>query len=923
MPIVLVLLILLAGLSGAGCTSKDPAKLIDSAKTYLARNDYNSAVIELKNALQAAPNNGEARLLLGRALLGQRDFVAAEEDLWRALRLKQPPEAVLPSLARAMLEQGKFEKLVRDFGYHRKLEDADAQAALSALVGQAFLRLGQIKEAEAAYAASREARPDHAPARLGQAMLAAVGGNRLEAMRITDEVIATSPNAAEAFVLKADLLSAESRPAEARKALEDAVKADGTFLPARKVLVEMLIRDRAFDEAAAQIAAARKSVARDLSLVYLEGALAFEMDDLQKARDSTAQVLKYAPDHVPTLVLAGAVELRSKQFAAGEAHLRKALANAPAHVGARRLLVAAYLQNRQPARALEVLQPLLTTDAIKNPQIMMLAGETFLANGDVKQASAYFSSAADVDAVKGEARVRLGQLAFARGDTQEGFRQLESAADEGAGNLRADLLLIAAHLRRNEADKALAAARALEKRQPDSPLSHFMVGTANLARKDSVAARAHFDKALQLQPTYLPAVSALANLDLADNRREDARRRFEAVIAREPSNEQAYLGLADLQARSGSKPEELAATLRRAAKANPQAVNPWLGLVNLHLRTRNAKAALQVAQEAAAAVPNEPRILGALASAQEAAGDILQSIETLNRLAQLQPQSTQALQQLAGLHLRRNEFDPAIAALRRAQGAAPDDRNILAGLVQTYVRAGNFDAALKEAKALQARQPDYAGGYALEGEVFAAQKKWAEAERAVREALKIEPRAGALAIQLHRVLTTSGKASDAQAFARKWLAENPKDVALRLYLADGALAARNLKAAMTLYQEAVGAEPNNAVGLNNLAVVAGELGDARALDYAQRALRLAPNSPLVLDTLGMLLVNKGDVQKGFGYLEQARALAPESSVLRLNYAKALLKAGRKDEARKELEALRRVPDDFRGKEEIEALMKAS
>jgi predicted Zn-dependent protease len=128
---------------------------------------------------------------------------------------------------------------------------------------------------------------------------------------------------------------------------------------------------------------------------------------------------------------------------------------------------------------------------------------------------------------------------------------------------------------------------------------------------------------------------------------------------------------------------------------------------------------------------------------------------------------------------------------------------------------------------------------------------------------------------------------------------------------------------MTLYQEAVGAEPNNAVGLNNLAVVAGELGDARALDYAQRALRLAPNSPLVLDTLGMLLVNKGDVQKGFGYLEQARALAPESSVLRLNYAKALLKAGRKDEARKELEALRRVPDDFRGKEEIEALMKAS
>ena len=143
----------------------------------------------------------------------------------------------------------------------------------------------------------------------------------------------------------------------------------------------------------------------------------------------------------------------------------------------------------------------------------------------------------------------------------------------------------------------------------------------------------------------------------------------------------------------------------------------------------------------------------------------------------------------------------------------------------------------------------------------------------------------------------------------------------RAYLAEQALRAKDLKTAVALYQTIVAQQPENVSALNNLAWAAGQLGDPKALGYAERAAKLAPDSAAVLDTLGTLLVAKGDAAKGLEYLAKARSLAPDRPDIRFNYAKALAKAGRKEEARKELTKLEDVKQDFPGKSEIPALMK--
>lgn len=915
--------VVVAGLTALilACGSDSPEKLMTSAKEYLAKGDSKAAVIQLRNLLGNAPNNGEARLLLGQAFLDGGEYAAAEKELRRALDLFQPPDQALPPYARALLAQGKYKEMVAEIpGY--KLSTPGAVAAVRTLLGDAQLQLGNNARARDAYAAALAAVPGYPRARLGEAILIATEGRLDEALKAVDEVIVADPKLAEAHNLRADILLAKGDRDGSKKALEAGVAANERYLPARLSLISLLTDDRDFDGAAKLIESTKKLAPQDLRVTYLESALAFRRGDKERARQLAQQVLKYLPEHVPTLVLAGAIELDDKKYSAAEPHLRSAVVRAPNHVGARQLLAQTYLRMGQPIKARDALQPLVDRGLPPIPQLQLLAGEIYLAGGDVQRATAFYQ-----DAAKGQsaqqvaARMRLGQIALATGRSEEGFRELETASELDPGTYQADLALIAGHLRRNEFDKAMEAAKALEKKQPNSPLTFQMYGVVNLAKSDFAAARKSFDKALELQPNYLPAAYSLAQLDTMQKRPEDARKRYEAMIARERNNEQLYIALADLLVRTGAESREVAATLQRAVDADPQATTARLALIGFLLRAGETKAALAAAQAALAVSPSDPRILAAAGTAQEMAGELNQAIGTLSKLASLQPDTTAPLYRLSALKLRQNDAEGAIQALRQAQKIAPAEREAVVRLVQIYVAAGRYDEALKEARQLQASEPQSPDGWGLEGDVYVAQGKYADAERLYREALRRNPKAVGVAISLHNAMSKAGKGADAAAWGKKWIAENPRDVGMRLYLGERELMAKNLKASAGYYKEVIAFDRNNALALNNLAWIGGETGDPNALGYAETAVKLAPNDPSILDTYGMLLVKKGEAEKGLLHLERAVKAAPARNDLRLNYAKGLIAAGKKDDARKELQALQGMKENFPGKEEVGPLLK--
>ncbi len=905
----------------AGCGQQSAEKLMASAKEYLAKGDRNAAVIQLKNLLTKAPDNGEARLLLGEVLLDSEDYVSAGKELSRAIELKQPQERAVPAYVRALLAQEQYRAVVTEVEKY-KLFDSQAVAVTKTALGDAQMRLGNRSLGGEAYAAALAAVPGYPRARLGQASIIAIDGRVDEALKVTEEVISADPKLGDSHAFRADLLMAKGDRAGAKKAYEDAVAADARYVPARLALISMLTEDGDFEGASRLIESTRKVAPSDLRLTYFDAALALRKGDLDKARQLVQQVLKFAPDHVPSLVLAGAVDMRSGQLVAAEANLRKSVALAPNHPRARELLVQTYLRMKQPSKAKETLQPILDRGMPSEPRLLLLAGETYLASGDVQKAAAYYQAASKgTDQLQVAARTRMGQIALATGRTEQGFRELEAAAELDEGAYQADLALIAGHLRRKEFDKAMEAVKALEKKQPRNPLTFQMYGQVNLAKGDPDAARKSFEKALEVQPTYLPAAYNLAQLDILQKKPDEARKRYEAMIAKEPKDEQILLALADLQARTGAAPKEVIATLQRGVQADPQAPAARLALIHALLKLGENKAALNAAQEALTVMPSDLRVLDAAGVAQEAAGEVNQAVSTYNKLSSLQPQAVHPLYRLAALYLRQKDTEKAIESLRRVQKIAPNERNVNSELVQVYLTANRVPDALAEARVLQKREPKFAGGYALEGDILLSQRQLTEAERLYRQALQLAPRASAVAVKLHSVLLAAGKKADANALGKKWIAENPEDPMMRVYLGERELAARNYKAAAEHFHFAIEIDGNNASALNNLAWVSGQLDDPKAIGYAERAVKLAPNNASVIDTYGMLLLKKGETDKALLVMERARNLAPARNDLRLNYARVLIKAGKKDEARKELVALQAAKENFSGKEEVAGLLK--
>jgi putative PEP-CTERM system TPR-repeat lipoprotein len=368
----------------------------------------------------------------------------------------------------------------------------------------------------------------------------------------------------------------------------------------------------------------------------------------------------------------------------------------------------------------------------------------------------------------------------------------------------------------------------------------------------------------------------------------------------------------------GAPMEERTRVLARLMKSQPGSVRGRLALVGMLIEAGQAQSALAAAQEGIAADPGNPALLRALGAAQLEAGNYTQAVDSFSKLAGLLPQSPMPQMLLAFTHVKAGDNRRALEALDRALKIKPDFLQAQFAAARLHFRLGDNDAAARIARDIQRQQPTSPYGYALEADLLRAQKRLAEADQVLKNGLA-HASVTTLAVKRYSVLSESGKTRQAKEFAAEWLATNPNDAVFRVALAEHALASKEYAEAFNQYRAALGKAPNDAVLLNNVAWAAHQAGDPRALDYAERANELRPGTPAIMDTLGWILVEKGDVKRGLTLLRQAVELAPAALPIRVNLAKALMRAGEKNAAKRELDYLSENAKDEQTKAEVEAL----
>lgn len=889
-----------------GCRSDTPESMITSAKSYLEKKDDKAAVIQLKNALQSNPELAEARFLLGQALLDGGNPTGAEVELRKAMTLKYPLDQVAPLLARTMLLSGQAKKVVDEFTT-AQLVAPEAKADLLAVLGQAQLNLGKPDAAKEAFAQAVSLVPEHAGGLLGLARIKANEPDLPGALTLLDESLKKNPGFYEALLLKGVLLTAQGHADTAEETFRQAIAAKPDYAAAYSALIGQLLEREKLDAAEKELATLKKLAPTHPQTTYLQAQVQYRRKDFKAALESIQQHLKFAPESPLGLQLAGAIEFELASYASAENYLLKALPNTPELGLARRMLVATYLRMAQPAKAMTVLQPVL--DKMDNDSNMLaLAGDVFMQNGDVDKASEYFAKAVALDPENPRKQTSVALLRLAKGDEETAYRELAAIAarDSGTG---ADMALITAQLRHRRFDAALKAIDALEKKQPDGPQAHQLRGVAMLGKGDAASARKSFELAIGKDPLNFPSAAALASLDLADNKPEDARKRFETILAKDAKNLQAMMALAELRAKTGGQTVEVADLLTKAINANPSQAAPRLALIALYLSANDSKKAVAAAQDALGVLPDSIEVLDAAGRAQQLAGDLQQALVTYGKISTLRPDAVMPYLRMAEINVAAQDKDAAMQSLRKALSVKADSIEAQRGIMMLDLDAGRVTEAIDVARQVQKQRPKEAAGYILEGDAYALKKAWNEAIAAYRVGLK-QTGSSELAVKLHAALVTTGAAAEAGKFAEGWVKDHAKDMVFRLHLAESANARKDHAAAVAHYRVLVEAQPNNAAMLNNLAWNLVQVKDEHAVDFAERAYQLAPAQPAILDTLGIALMAKGDTARGLELLQKASAAAPREAAIRLDLAQALIKVGQKAEAKKELQELAKLGDKF-------------
>lgn len=889
---------LVAGLL-LGC-SDSPEQMLESAKAYLARNDFSAASIQLKNALQNDGNLVEARFLLGKVHLQQGDVAGAIKELTRARELGHPAEEVQPLLARALVQGAEFDRVLGEFAEVRLGGDGVAQAAVLAALGDAHLAKGQRAQAGERYRQALELNASDLRAGIGRARVQLLEGSSEDAERDIRAVLERAPESGDAHATLADVLHVRGQADEALKELEEAVRLRPEAVNYHYALISQLLQRGREDEATQRLEAMKKIAASHPSTRYLQAFTDFRAGRLVEARDGVLAVLRQAPAFLPAQVLAGVVHVRLNDHLVGRTYLNSVLGQVPGQVLARSMLVSSHLTSGEAARALELVQPLLERP-IEEPALLGLIGQVYLANGDFAAAERYLQQAAQAQPQDAGARLRLGAARLAGGDSQGGFADFAAASQLDETSIDADLALITALMRSGQRDQALDALATLERKQRENPLVYNVRGAVMLATGDVAAARSAFARALELNPDYLIAAQNLARLDLAEGKGAAAVERLRVLAERNPRSVEAQLSHADVQRATRAAPAQVLATLERASANVPGSVPVAVAIVQHHLSQREFPQALAAARRIEAANPNDARAVEILGRAQLVSGDRQQAIASFNRLATLRPQSVQPLLLLADVHRASKDSHAAEQVLRKALALQPEAPEVLQRLVGVQLERGDRAAAIASAQRLQ-QQDAQSAGFILEGEIRAIGGEWDAAVKAYRAALERNA-SGEVAGRLHAALLRGQQGGEADLLAGEWLAKHPRDLQFRGYLSERALVEQRYSDAFDVLSEMNTISAENPVILNNLAWAAHQLKNPQALSYAQRAHQLAPDAPAILDTLGMIQVDSGEVTAGLANLRRAVALAPEQRQLHLNLVKALLGSGNRDEARQELELL--------------------
>ena len=894
----------------AATSAANPSeRYFEQARQAVAEGDLALAVTRLKNALRSDPENVTVRLELARVLLLMRDGASAEKELKAGRRHGLSREAMLEPLAQAYAAQDKQRAIIDE------IDAGQAKSPLAARLlvarGRAWMKLQEPgKAADSFQAAANRDLASPLPW-MALAELRLAGGDSDAAEVAVDRALAIAPDDLLALLQKADIRRARGDMPGALTYFDRAATIDPASSTARLGRAQALLAGGQDDRADADVDSVLGQSPGHPVALYMRALIAARAGRLAEAMTTLTPALPALDSFPQAHYLMATLTLKTGDPVRAQAYVDQYRDRRPDDAAGRRLAAAIQLRNQAPEQAVALLLPLVEANRDDLRAVQLLASAYLMARDDAAAAE-WLERAGQLDPNSPAAR-RLA----AGSATADSQIDAIPAGDPDDAQAAAQLLL--ARLRAGDDAGAAEAARRLAVLMPDSPLPDYYLGVIGQRQNDMAAARGHYAAALERNPALVPALLAMARIEAEGRRLDEAKLWYRQVLAVDDDRLDAAVGLTSILIAEG-RLDEAHQRIGQTMAAHPEAREPRRLLVETLLRQRREAEALAAAGDLLRRAPDDPAALLTMGRAQMASGHPGDAAVTYGRLTGISPKAAAGQLGLGQALFAAGDIAAARLPLERAVALAPETLAAKLLLAEVLFRTGDPDTATEVAQHTARDHPQDASAKVALGDLYGRTGRYDEAAAVYEAALRQLPDAATLR-RYHVALTHAGRAEEARRVVEDWLERRPDDADTRFFLAGELMRQGDYGAAAGQYETLRADHPERAVLWNNLAWLYGALGDERALAYAEKAVELQPDSAQIVDTLGWLLVERGDTERALPLLARAWAQAAGNPSIGYHYAEALARAGQAAEAAATLRGLVAANRPFEERQVAENLLR--
>ena len=548
----------------AGASPNDADALTTLALTELRMGQPEEAERDTLKALEKAPANLKSSMLLVAMKLAQKDLPGAEQVLKQAV--EKAPNSVDPLLA----------------------------------LGRLYRAVQRLPEAEAQFQRAVQIDPKNGPALVDLAALQLASGKKDVAEETYRKAAALPDRQFKA--VHALFLMTDKRSDAAIAEMKELLRKDPNDRDLRGLLMRAYLATNKIKDATDLLTTALTKNPKDVDALVQRAAIRITGGQYEDAYKDLMPVMSLKPDLAEAHYLMAKVHQSRGAGGNYRQELEEAVKRDPRHLRARLELVSVLISSNAAQAALELMDK---TPADQRRSVAVMVQHT----GALMASGRWADAAQEIDAGLKATRapellIQDALVKVQRKDAAGARKSLEEALSSNPENTRALEILVGIYRSQGQLDAAIAKVQEYAAQRPQSAVLMQYLGALYVANRQPDRARTAFLAAKAANPKNLGIDLNLAQLDLEENRVDEARKTLTGLLNADGGNQAARMLLAAVEDRGGN-PVGAIEQYRKVLDKDGKNVGALNNVAYLLASQSKADEALAFAQQAKELAPED------------------------------------------------------------------------------------------------------------------------------------------------------------------------------------------------------------------------------------------------------------------------------------------------------------------------------